>query len=385
MGSFDDFLEGELARLKQVGMLRRLPVGCDARVDLCSNDYLGLARSELLRERVNRVVAVDEGRVGSTGSRLLTGNSVVAEEVEREVAHCFGGPAALIFSSGYAANLGLLSSLAGRDDVVIFDELVHASIRDGIRLSGARGWKFRHNDVGNLREVLSRAPRRGRVSVVVESVYSMDGDRAPLREIVAVCDEVGADCIVDEAHSTAIVGPNGAGLVVAEGIVDRVAARVYTFGKGLGVHGAAVVGSEALRSFLVNRARSFIYSTAPAESFYLAIREALRVSASPVGEALRHQLWENVARMRDALAEVGVLWAGESPIVPVVIPGARVVQSVAAAAHDAGFHVLPIRSPTVPEGRERIRLCVHAFDNPGDYRRLLTIAPVSQALREFGG
>lgn len=373
MGSLRQFLQSELDRLEQEGMLRQLSPCSEDRIDLCSNDYLGLARSEVLRERLTVAALHEERWVGSTGSRLLTGNSAIAEQVEDEIAQQFHAEAALIFCSGYAANLGLITSLVGRDDVVVFDEYVHASIRDGIRLSGARGWKFRHNDAGNLRELLARVSPGRRIIVVVESVYSMDGDCASLEEIVSVCDEAGADCIVDEAHTTGIYGPDGAGLVLSKGLVDRVAVRVHTFGKALGVHGAAVVGSETLKKVLINRARSFIYSTAPAARFYLAIREAVRLTASEAGGTLRRQLWRNVAHMQIALAHVGIDWNGESPIVPLIVPGAHAVQKVASVAHDAGFHILPIRSPTVPEGRERIRLCVHAFDDPHEYQRLLSI------------
>lgn len=373
MKSFDGHIAELLEELRCKGMLRELPSGCDWLIDLCSNDYLGFARSSILREQIAAQLLIAEKQVGSTGSRLLTGNSLLAEETESRVASWLRGKAALLFSTGYAANVGLLSAVAGREDVVLYDELVHASIRDGIRLSGAKGWKFRHNDLSDLEALIRRAPRRGRIVVVVEGVYSMDGDRAPLEKIVELCEKNGCDCIVDEAHSTGILGPHGAGLVVEQGLENRVAARVHTFGKAAGVHGAAVVGSEKLRCLLINRARSFIYSTAPADSFFIAIGEAAKTLAGSEGEQARKLLWERIQQMKLILARIGFDWEGMSPIFPFIFPGVSRVRQAAAIAREAGFHVLPIVSPTVPAGLERIRLCLHSFDTVASYRDIIEL------------
>lgn len=373
MISFADHLSEQLEALRREGMMRELPVGGHSLIDLCSNDYLGLARSSTLRERIAARLELTQGRVGSTGSRLLTGNSPLAEETEAAVAAWLGGGAALLFSSGYGANLGLLSSVAGREDVVLYDELVHASIRDGIRLSGAKGWKFRHNEVSHLHSLIRRAPRRGRIIVVVEGVYSMDGDRAPLDEIVGVCEEEGGDCIVDEAHSTGIIGRDGAGLVVEQGLQQRVAARIHTFGKAVGLHGAAVVGSPQLRRWLVNRARSFIYSTAPSDDFFIGLSEAAQMLASDEGDSLRQQLSDRIGSMQSIAASFGFRWEAESPILPIRIPGVRSVRDAADKVRAAGFWVLPIVSPTVPAGQERVRLCLHAFDTVSSYRRVIEL------------
>ena len=373
MKSFDDHIDELLEALRCEGILRELPSGCDSLIDLCSNDYLGLARSQMLRGQIAARLEIIEKRVGSTGSRLLTGNSLLAEETECRVASWLRGETALLFSSGYAANIGLLSAVVGRKDIVLYDELVHASIRDGMRLSGAKRWKFRHNDLSDLEALIRRAPRRGRIVVVVEGVYSMDGDRAPLKEIVELCEQHGCDCIVDEAHSTGILGPQGEGLVVEQGLENRVAARVHTFGKAAGVHGAAVVGSERLRSLLINRARSFIYSTAPADSFFIAIEEAIKILASSEGEQLKKLLWERIQHMKGVVGRIGLNWEGESPIIPFIFPGVSQVRQAAAIAREAGFHVLPIVSPTVPAGLERIRLCLHAFDTVASYRDIIEL------------
>jgi 8-amino-7-oxononanoate synthase len=373
MTGFDGVLRERLEAMREGGLERHLPEFRGDLIDLCSNDYLGLAKSPELRMRIAAAVAAEEERVGSTGSRLLTGNSELAEETERELATHFQGEAALVFSSGYAANVGLISAVVGREDVVLFDELIHASLRDGIRLSGVKGWKFRHNNLSDLSDKLARAPRRGRVWVVVESVYSMDGDRCPLREVVALCERWGADCIVDEAHSTGIFGKNGSGMVVDEGLEDRVVARVHTFGKGVGVHGACVVGSSVLRRWLINRARSFVYSTAPADTFFIAIREAVRAGGGEEGDARRRALWDRISVMEAVLGAAGLAWRGESPIVPIVMPGVAVVRAMATAAREAGYQVLPILAPTVPSGLERIRVCLHAGDDPAVYKSLIQV------------
>ncbi len=373
MTGFDGVLRERLEGMREGGSERYLPESRGDLIDLCSNDYLGLAKFPALRMRIAAAAAAEEERVGSTGSRLLTGNSELAEGTERELAAHFRGESALVFSSGYAANIGLISAVVGREDLVLFDELIHASLRDGIRLSGAKGWKFRHNDISDLSDKLARAPRRGRVWVVVESVYSMDGDRCPLREVVVLCERWGADCIVDEAHTTGILGKNGSGMVVDEGLEERIVARVHTFGKGVGVHGACVVGSSVLRRWLINRARSFIYSTAPADTFFIAIREAVRMGGSEEGDSRRRALWERISVMEAVLGAAGLAWRGESPIVPIVMPGVAVVRAMATAAREAGYRVLPILAPTVPEGLERIRVCLHAGDDPAVYKSLVQV------------
>lgn len=230
-------------------------------VDFCSNDYLGFARSEVLRKKIQRMEAeYHDARIGSTGSRLISGNTRFCEELENRIAKFHHADAGLIFNSGYDANIGIFSSTPQRNDTIIYDQLVHASIRDGIRLSYARAFSFNHNDVEDLEKKLKAAT--GNIFVAVESIYSMDGDCAPLVEMSELCSRHGASLIVDEAHATGVFGKNGEGKVVELGIENKIFTRLHTFGKALGCHGAIVVGSETLRSYLINFARSFIYTTA---------------------------------------------------------------------------------------------------------------------------
>ncbi len=247
----EDFLIKKIEERKSAGSLRQLKL-VRGMVDFCSNDYLGLA--SLLK------VGNPGLQLGSTGSRLLAGNYPLIEEVEMEIAEFHQSEAGLIFNSGYDANVGLLSCVAQKNDTIIYDSLSHASIRDGVRLSFAQSWAFNHNDLVDLEKKLQLAT--GQLFVVTESVFSMDGDKAPLVEIVELCKTYKAALVVDEAHATGIIGDKGAGLVQAMGLQQHCLARVHTFGKALGCHGAIVLGSKILRTYLINFARSLIYTTA---------------------------------------------------------------------------------------------------------------------------
>ena len=280
MKNFPSSLLEKLKERKENDALRSL-MKADGMVDFYSNDYLGVAKLSF----------ETEGLFGSTGSRLISGNSQRTEEIETELAAFFHQSSALLFNSGYDANLGLFSSVPLKGDTVIYDVLVHASIRDGIRMSLANSHSFAHNDIDNLRDKLSRA--KGTVYVAVESVYSMDGDQAPLKEILAVCEEEGAFLIVDEAHSGGVLGDNGEGLTTECGIDDRVFAKIITFGKAFGSHGAVVLGSDDLKTYLINFARSLIYTTAL--SPHSQERIITVVNAVADLDAERYQLERNIA------------------------------------------------------------------------------------------
>ena len=239
----------------------------DRKIDFCSNDYLGIVK--------NRLLKFEEGYsplYGSTGSRLLAGNYPLIEDAEKSLATFHESEAALIFNSGYDANVGLLSSVPQRDDTILYDYLSHASIRDGIRLSFARAISFEHNNVSDLRNKIANAS--GNIFVVTESVFSMDGDIAPIDELSEICNRYGAHLIVDEAHATGIIGERGEGLVQQSGFHSECFARVHTFGKAVGCHGAVVLGSHSLRNYLINFSRPFIYSTALPESAIMAINKS---------------------------------------------------------------------------------------------------------------
>lgn len=370
------FLTNRIQQREQAGLLRHLRTN-EGLIDFCSNDYLGLSCSNALRQAIRQ--AEDEllaGRNGSTGSRLLTGQTMLADAVEDQLAEFYRTESALIFNSGYDANLGLLSSLPQRGDVLLTDELIHASMIDGARLSYAERHRFRHNDLNQLADLLKQSQgQTGRtVFVAVESVYSMDGDFAPLPELVALCDHFGAYLIVDEAHATGVYGPNGEGRVVELGLQEGVLARVHTFGKGLGVHGAAVVGSAQLRDYLINTARSFIYTTALPPHSLFAISCA-HGQVAQMYEA-RTRLRERVSYFkRTAIQSLSdACWtASQSPIQCLLIPGNEICRTVAAHAQAARFDVRAILSPTVPAGQERIRVCLHCFNSEEEIRGLLSV------------
>ena len=255
--------------------LRTLIVN-DKLTDFCSNDYLGFARSQQLKKSIDKFKLKSKNKLnGSGGSRLLSGNTAFAEELEKEIAKFHKAQAGLIYNSGYDANIGLLSCIAAEGDTIIYDELAHASIHDGIKLSKASAYMFRHNDLEHLQQRLQIAS--GTVYVVVESVYSMDGDICLLKEITALCKKYNANLIVDEAHTTGVIGKNGEGLVCNLKLEKKVFARVHTFGKALGCHGAVVLGSKTLREYLINFSRSFIYTTALPPHSLVAIKQAYQL------------------------------------------------------------------------------------------------------------
>lgn len=374
-------LTARLAARQQAGLLRQLrtPVG---RVDVCSNDYLGFARSPELQTLVRQAAEQHaDARTGATGSRLLTGQTSLADEVEHELARFYQTEAALVFNSGYDANLGLLACLPQRGDTLLTDELIHASLIDGARLSYATRHRFRHNDLTDLENrlrLIDTSGQAGQVFVAVESVYSMDGDRAPLRELADLCDRYGAALLVDEAHATGVYGPNGEGLTVALGLQDRVLARVHTFGKALGVHGAAIVGPAVLRQYLLNFARSFMYTTALPPHALLAIRSAHGYLLTQADARARLHERINYFRQRIADRLPGTVWTDStSPIQALLVPGNDAARYVALQLQNAGFDVRAILYPTVPAGQERLRICLHAFNTTDEMDTLVeTLQPL---------
>lgn len=364
----EDFLSRKLKERETQDALRRLRLP-EGKVDLCSNDYLGVVYNGLLEDGI--LMAGSPADVtdahGSGGSRLLAGNYSLIEETERAIAAFHAVPAALIYNSGYDANLGLLSSVPQRGDVILYDSLSHASIRDGIRLSLAQAYGFAHNDVEELKTKFEKFSKGGNVFVVTESVFSMDGDLAPLREMAALCLRYDAQLIVDEAHATGVVGAKGEGLVQELGLERACFARVHTFGKAVGCHGAAVVGSTMLRDFLINFSRSFIYTTALPPASVRAIARAYALM--PRLDAERERLRLLIAKFRQMPMGLERL-DSSTPIQVVVVPGNAAVKALAGRLQDAGLDVRPILSPTVEKGRERLRIVLHAFNTEEEIDRL---------------
>lgn len=370
-------LSERLAIHQRNGLLRQLKVA-DQVIDFCSNDYLGFSRSPELNQLIHQAnIDQAETRNGATGSRLLAGQTLLAQELEEALARFYQTEAALVFNSGYDANLGLLACLPRAGDTLLTDELIHASMIDGARLSYATRHRFRHNDLTDVEANLKTAresSQKGQVFVAVESVYSMDGDIAPLRELVDLCERYGAALLVDEAHATGLYGPDGEGLVVAMGLQHRVLARVHTFGKALGVHGAAVVGPAALRDYLINFARTFIYTTAlPAHSL-LAIQCAHQYRKNHAETQV--QLQKQLAYFRQSVNHIlpNTTWTdSQSPIQCLILPGNDLARQVAHEAQRVGLDVRAILSPTVPAGQERLRLCIHAFNTTEEVDQLVAI------------
>jgi 8-amino-7-oxononanoate synthase len=350
--SAEKFIRNRLDERMASGILRMLKPE-NSLIDFCSNDYLGFAHSATLKTMIaDEIARYPNSLTGSTGSRLLSGNLSYAEELEQQIAQFHSAGAGLLFNSGYDANVGLFSSLPQKGDTIICDELIHASIIDGARLSHANRYTFRHNDMESLEGKLKQA--KGVCYIAIESVYSMDGDTPPILEILQLAEQYGANLIVDEAHA---VGLYPAGLIPHLGIQDRVFARVVTFGKALGCHGAIVLGSDLLRQYLVNFARSFIYTTAASFHQLAAVKMAYVLLADYEKEI--GKLKENIVLFKRSIST-----DSDSPIQCIVLNSNERAKQASQQLQQAGFDVRPIFSPTVAAGTERVRICLHTFNTP---------------------
>jgi 8-amino-7-oxononanoate synthase len=339
-------------------------------VNLCSNDYLGLAGNPALHESVSLALQQTK-RIGGTGSRLLSGQTEAWRELETRFATFAGAESALFFTTGYAANVGLLSALITKDDVIYSDAQNHASLIDGMRLSGARKVIYPHLNLHVLEDALRQeAGAPWRKVIVTESVFSMDGDIAPLTDILALAEKYGAALIVDEAHATAVHGPGGRGIAAQAGIVQRVLAVIHTCGKGLGSAGAFVCGPAVLKEHLINHARTFIFSTALPPYFSKQVAAALELSITMDLE--RHYLLNNASRFVHQLHAHGFdTTASASQIVPIVLGNNEDALDAAEHLQRDGFAVRAIRPPTVPEGSSRIRLSLTSLIPEQELTRLV--------------
>jgi 8-amino-7-oxononanoate synthase len=350
-------IEAELAALASQDQLRQL--GAIKGINLSSNDYLGLSTDPRLRAAV--AAALTEGEaVASTGSRLLSGNAKIWEELEHEIAQSMGSEASLYFNSGYAANLGLLTAVIQPGDVVFSDALNHASIIDGLRLSGARKVIFPHLDVDALGKEL-RKPEFATTQkfVISESIFSMDGDRAPISELVTLAENHGAEIIIDEAHATGVVGPRGRGLVAALGLAHRVLATVHPCGKALAGMGGFVCCSEKLKQYLVNRARAFIFSTALPPYMASQMRAVMPIVAAVDRE--RSHLAAVATGLRQKLRDAGFnIGRSDSHIIPILLGENERALQFSMLLSEAGFGVPAIRPPSVPLGASRLRISLNA-------------------------
>jgi 8-amino-7-oxononanoate synthase len=361
----EKYITSKLDERKSAGLYRVLKPENNL-IDFCSNDYLGFARSSELKERIEKEIAgLPYYLNGSTGSRLLSGNLTYTENLEQHIAQFHKAEAGLIFNSGYDANVGLFSSLPQRGDTIISDELIHASIIDGIRLSHANRYTFKHNDLESLEAKLKQA--KGNCYVVVESIYSMDGDTPPMTQILSLTDKYNAALIVDEAHA---VGLYKQGLICDLELENKVFARIITFGKGLGCHGAIVLGSNALRVYLINFARSFIYTTAASMHQLASIKMAYQM-LNEADDAI-NRLKNSISFFNQhVMPPVQPLISSISAIHCLPVYGNHNARTVALQVQNAGLDVRAILSPTVPVGEERLRICLHAFNTPAEMELLI--------------
>jgi len=391
----DSFLQKKLEERKTLNAFRslRLPYG---KVDFCSNDYLGIVKNNLLspvnsqlpqstsyssNQQINQSPkkpfpatsqpisqSTNQLTTGSTGSRLLAGNYTLIEETESFIAEFHQSEAALIFNSGYDANLGVLSCVPQKGDTILYDALCHASIRDGIRLSFATAFSFAHNDMDDLAKKLKAAT--GTIFVVTESVFSMDGDMCPLAETIELCNQYNAHLILDEAHATGVVGGKGEGLAQHLQLYNAIFCRIHTFGKACGCHGSVVLGSNSLKDYLVNFSRSFIYTTALPEHAVAFIQESYKVF--PAMDKERAHLNRLIALFQSnpiAYQKPSSL----TPIQVVLIPGNSAARQLAEKLQLSGLDVRAILYPTVPKEKERLRIVLHAFNTEDEVKKLLKL------------
>lgn len=354
--TIQDKLEEILEKRKKEALFRSLQV-TENLIDLCSNDYLSFARSEKIKAAVTQTLQDGSALSGSTGSRSISGNTAFAETLEKKIASFHQAEAGLLFNSGYDANVGLFSCIASKGDTIICDELIHASIIDGCRLSHATRFRFAHNDLSDLEKKLQHAT--GSIFVAVESVYSMDGDCSPLEAVAILCEKYNANLIVDEAHATGVFGGSGQGLVQSLGLQDKVFAKVHTFGKALGCHGAIVLGSDVLRQYLINFARSFIFTTALPMHSLATIQcayEALQNEG--FDNSALHELIQHFKKEFRGVPGIHLI-PSDSPVQSVITPGNERARMVSKALQQKGFDIRAILSPSVPSGKERLRISLH--------------------------
>jgi 8-amino-7-oxononanoate synthase len=334
----------------------------------CSNDYLGLAGDPRVTEAMTR--AVQKWGAGAASSRLVSGNTAAHERLQSEMARFAGTQEAVVFPSGYQANVGAITALTGTGDVIFSDEMVHASLIDGIRLSRASTKIFRHRDVDQLKTLLAETPNAPVKLIVTDAVFSMDGDLAPLEGIVDAAETVGALVYVDEAHGVGVLGPAGRGLTAKLGLTDRVAVQILTFGKALGVSGACVAGSRHMAGLVRSGARSLLYTTAQPAALMEAVRVALGIVEA--GDDLRAALRGNIALFKKLAGRAGLpLIDSATPVQPVLIGENARALEVSEKLWERGFFVQAIRPPTVPEGTARLRVTLTATHEPDHIERLV--------------
>ncbi|MEO7979242.1 pyridoxal phosphate-dependent aminotransferase family protein [Flavobacterium sp.] len=367
----------KLENRKQNNSLRQLP-SFNNLIDFSSNDYIGFSKSETIFKQAHHYLIENEMiQNGATGSRLISGNHYLYQITENFITEFHEAESALIFNSGYDANLGFFSALPQRNDVILYDELSHASIRDGITMSNAKSYKFNHNDFEDLERLIQKF-QETTIYIVTETVFSMDGDSPNLEELIILSEKYNCYLIVDEAHTLGVFGEKGEGLTQFLNLHNRIFARIMTFGKGLGCHGAVILGTTELKEYLVNFARSFIYTTGLSPHSVATILTAyqqLETDSEPI-EKLRQNI-VHFNQQKNLLGLKPLFVRSKSAIQSAIIPGNENVKRIAQQLQDKGFDVKPILSPTVPEGQERLRFCIHSYNSEEEINKVLEL------LRDF--
>lgn len=381
MKSFPKKLQQKLQDREESNALRQLRTA-KGLVDFSSNDYLGFSKSETIFKNTHEYLIKNQiTENGATGSRLLSGNHPLFDKMESVLSDLHKSQSALIFNSGYDANIGFFSSVPRRGDIILYDEFIHASIRDGISMSHAKAYKFKHNDLEELNTKILRhkdsVQDETEVYIVTESVFSMDGDSPDLIVMSQIAKKYKAFLIVDEAHAVGIFGANGLGLIQDLAIENEVFARLITFGKAIGCHGAVILGGEYLKQYLVNFARSFIYTTALSPHNLASIKLAYQeLVNSKTGKHYIQKLHQNIAFFKSEVKRhqlQNYFVDSHSAIHCCIIPGNDHVHAISRQLQDEGFDVRPILSPTVPKGQERLRFCLHSYNSESDITQVLEL------------
>ncbi len=375
MKYFPKTLTQKLQLREQNNALRKLPIQ-NNRIDFSSNDYIGFAKSEAIFNQTHQFLLNNNFiENGATGSRLISGNHPLYESTENFIAKFHQSQTALIFNSGYDANIGFFSCVPQKEDFILYDELCHASIRDGIQLSKAKSYKFNHNDYEDLeRLILKFIDNKANIFIVTESVFSMDGDTPDFEKIVNLSEKYSCYLVVDEAHAIGVFGEKGEGLIQINDFQDYIFARIVTFGKGLGCHGAVILGSKELKEYLVNFARSFIYTTGLSPhaiaTIYIAYQQLENEEKAII------KLKENIIlfnQQKQLLGLKPIFVRSKSAIHCAIIPGNDNVKNIANLLQEKGFEVKAILSPTVPEGQERLRFCLHSYNSEKEITEVLAL------------
>lgn len=376
-------LQDKLNQRREANALRQLKVPKAECVDFSSNDYLGYSKNSAIFSRASEILKDQNLELnGAAGSRLLSGNHKLYELTESFIAKTHQVAAALIFNSGYDANVGFFGSVPQRGDVILYDEFIHASIRDGIQMSHAKAYKFKHNDLEDLDRLLAKQDEMLKqvqhdayaIYVVTESVFSMDGDSPDLLKLVELCEQFSAQVFIDEAHA---IGVFGTGIIDELDLGYRVT-RLVTFGKAMGCHGAAILGSEILKSYLVNFARSLIYTTALPPHSVATILASYQhaVSDSKLPNSALKKMRENIQYFQKELKKQRLhefFIKSDSAIHCAILPGNARVKQISTELLEAGFDVKAILSPTVPAGQERLRICLHSYNSQNEIKTLLAL------------